>query len=416
MIKRTDFPDDFLWGASTASHQVEGGTVNQWSVWELAHAADRAQTAKQRLDWMPSWPDIRHEAEDPANYVSGKAVDHYNRFEEDFDIVKVMGLNAFRFGIEWSRLQPTEGAWDVAAVQHYHDYIAALRKRGIEPILNLWHWTQPTWFTDKGGFTKRANLVHWNAFVKRVAEEYASDLRIVLTLNETNVYSTFSYLGDEWPPGHKNVREYLSVNLNLITAHKQAYRAFKAVNPDVQIGMAQNMSMDLPLTDSVLDKLTAKVAGYAWNYTVVDRVKHYCDFIGFNYYFANYWHDFKRHNPKEPLNDMGWYMEPSRVYDLIMQVHKRYGKPIYITENGVADAKDEHRQWWLEQTIEAMAKARADGADLRGYMHWSLLDNFEWAEGWWPKFGLIKVDRKNGFKRTARASAKWWAKWLRADT
>jgi len=412
---RADFPEDFLWGASTASHQVEGGNVNQWTAWELAHASERATTAEQRLSWQPSWNDIKAQAEDPANYVSGKGIDHYNRYEADFDIIKAMGLNAFRFGVEWSRLQPAEGAWDISAVQHYHDYIAALKARGIEPVLNLWHWTQPTWFTDKGGFTKKANRRYFTAFVGRMAEEYGSDLNIVLTLNETNVYSSFSYLNGDWPPQHKKPFEYLAVNWNLLDAHKQAYRAFKKVNPSIQIGMAQNMSSDFPKDQTRwLDKIMPPISSYFWNYSFVDRVNKYCDFIGFNYYFTNYWDGFKMNNPDKPLNDMGWYVEPGRVRELILRLHKRYKKPIYITENGIADAKDEQRQAWLETTIEAMADARSEGADLKGYFHWSLLDNFEWAEGWWPKFGLIEVDRANNFKRIPRQSAKWWAKWLKA--
>jgi beta-glucosidase len=131
---QTKWPADFLWGDSTASHQVEGGAHNQWSVWELAQASELAATAEKRLDWLPTWPDIKDQATSPDNYVSGGGVDHYRRYEEDFDFAKKMQLNAFRFGIEWSRLQPKEGQWDEVAIQHYHDYIDALLERGIEPI------------------------------------------------------------------------------------------------------------------------------------------------------------------------------------------------------------------------------------------------------------------------------------------
>src|SRR5665213_3588546 len=120
---QSNFPRDFFWGASTASHQVEGGTVNQWSVWELANAKELAQTAHQRLGLLANWEDIKAEAEDPNNYVSGKGVDHYRRYEEDFDIAKSLNLNSFRFSIEWSRLEPEEGKWDEKAIEHYRKYI-----------------------------------------------------------------------------------------------------------------------------------------------------------------------------------------------------------------------------------------------------------------------------------------------------
>ena len=154
MSNRRVFSKHFYWGASTASHQVEGGTENQWSVWELAHAKELAKTAKDRLSYLPSWPDIKEQAQDPANYVSGQGVDHYRRYKEDFDIAKSLNLNAFRFGIEWSRIEPKEGDWDEQQIEHYHTYIKELKKRGLEPFLNIWHWTMPTWFTDKGGFKK----------------------------------------------------------------------------------------------------------------------------------------------------------------------------------------------------------------------------------------------------------------------
>jgi beta-glucosidase len=152
---------------------------------------------------------------------------------------------------------------------------------------------------------------------------------------------------------------------------------------------------------------------YIGNWWFLDRIKDSLDFIGLNYYFTEYrnWWG-KTANPKSPINDLGWYMEPSGIYPLLIKLWNRYKKPIIITENGLADAKDTHRQWWLQETIQALQKALADGVDLRGYLHWSLLDNFEWAYGWWPKFGLVAVDRET-MRRTLRPSAKWLAKTIK---
>lgn len=401
----------FYWGASTASHQVEGGTVNQWSVWELSVAAHQAKTAKKRLGWMPDFAEFESRASDPANYISGKGVDHYNRYKEDFDIVKGLGLNAFRFTIEWSRVEPEEGKFDAAAINHYREYIAELNKRGIEPFLNLWHWTVPVWFAEKGGFSKRSNLKYFDEFVKKVSQELLQGVTYVITLNETNVYASFSYATGEWPPQEKNNGKALWVYINLISAHKRAYKYIKKHHPRVQIGVAQQLADVQPYAqDSFSDEVVTKLMRYGWNWWWLNRIKKYQDFVGFNYYFTDYYSKWHRRNPQTPTNDLGWFMEPKGILPLMRRIAKHYpGKPIFITENGVADANDKYRQWWLKETMQALDAARKEDIPVAGYLHWSLLDNFEWAYGWWPQFGLVHVDREHGMKRTVRPSAKWWA-------
>ena len=147
---KVEFPKDFLWGASTSGHQVEGGNRDQWTVWELAHAEELAKMAEKRYSHIPSWPDIKKQAQDPRNYISGKGVEHYQRYKEDFALVKKLNLNAFRFGIEWARLEPEEGKWDETVIEHYRQYISELRKMDIEPVLNAWHWS------EQSGSPKRA--------------------------------------------------------------------------------------------------------------------------------------------------------------------------------------------------------------------------------------------------------------------
>lgn len=413
MSQQNDFPNDFLWGASTASHQVEGGTHNQWSEWELKNADELARTALKNVGWVPVWPEIEKQATDPNNYISGKGVEHYTRYREDFDIMQELGLNSFRFGIEWSRVQPTEDNWDEAAIQHYHEYIDELNHRGIEPVLTLWHWTMPTWFTDKGAFTRTSNLKYFDRYVQRMAEEFGSKVRYVLTINEPNVYTGFSYLFGEWPPQQKNYLNFLRVYWNLTRAHQRAYRILKAANPGLMVGIAAQLSYQRPLRPrNLLDRWAATLMAYGNNWWFLNRIKHFQDFIGLNYYFTNYVRGFKTVNPKEPLNDLGWYMEPAGIKPLLVEMTKRYGKPLMVTENGLADMADAHRQWWLDETMTALQGAMTEGADLIGYLHWSLLDNFEWKYGWWPKFGLVSVDREHDMKRTIRPSAKWWARYI----
>ncbi len=406
------FPPHFFWGASTASHQVEGNNVNQWTVWELEHAKEYAHTAHQRLSWLPNWHEIKAEAEDPNNYVSGRGVEHYTRYKEDFDIAsKQLNMNAFRFGIEWSRLQPEEGKWDEKAIAHYKTYITELRARHMEPFLNVWHWTMPTWFTDKGGFKKASNIKYFEEFIQKIADEFIEDVTYIITINEPNVYASFGYGTGEWPPGEKNWLTFVHVYYNLTKAHKKAYKILKARKPSLQIGIAQQLAnIQAKRPHNWLDEFSTKWMRYLWNWWFYKRIRNQMDYIGFNYYFTDYYTGFLgKINPKIPLNDMGWYMEPEGLYPLLLRTWVRFKKPIFITENGLADGNDQYRRWWLEETIVAMERALSEGVDIRGYFHWSLLDNFEWAYGWWPKFGLVEVDRKT-MKRTVRPSAKWFAK------
>ncbi len=406
---KNQFPKNFLWGASTASHQVEGGNHNQWSVWELQVAQEQARTAKQHLDWLPNWEHIKKEAENPDNYISGKGVDHYNKYKEDFKLLKQLNLNTFRFGIEWSRIEPEEGKFDPKAIEHYRNYMKELKAQGIEPMLNIWHWTLPVWFTDKGGFKRRDNLQYWTRFVQKVAEEFTPYLRNIITLNEPNVYASFSYTTGMWPPQERSWLSGLRVYFNLVTAHKRAYRILKAKKPSLNIGIAQQLAnIQAKRPHNIFDQVSTQFMRYLWNWWFYNRIRRYQDFIGFNYYFTDYYKGFRSTNPEVPVNDLGWYMEPEGLYPLLLRIWAHYRKPIIITENGVADHDDQYRQWWLEESIVAMEKALSEGVKLVGYYHWSLLDNFEWAYGYWPKFGLIDVDRKT-MKRTVRPSAKWFA-------
>jgi beta-glucosidase len=409
------FPKNFFWGASVASHQVEGGTINQWSVWELAHAQELAKNSHKKLKYLPRWEDIKKYAEDPNNYVSGKGVDHYNKFREDFDILKKLELNSFRFGVEWSRIEPEEGVWNQEAIEHYHLYIDELKKRGIAPIMNIWHWTMPTWFTDKGGFKKYSNIKFFDQFIEKIADEYSNKIDYVITLNEPNVYASYGYLNGQWPPQEKNFFAFLKVYWILTKAHKHSYKILKSKNPQINVGVAAQLSnIQAKRPHNILDELSTKWMRYFWNWWFLKRITKQQDFVGINYYFTDYYTGrIKLKNPEIPLNDLGWYMEPEGLYPLLLRTWVRFKKPIIITENGVADALDQYRQWWIEETIIAIERALSEGVDVRGYFHWSLLDNFEWAYGWWPKFGLVAVDRKQGMKRTIRPSAIWYSERLR---
>lgn len=411
------FPKDFYWGASTAAHQVEGGNHNQWTVWELAHASQQAKDIEGannpfalRRSALPVWNDIKSAVADPENYVSGSGVEHFVRYKDDFKLLSELNLNAFRFSIEWSRIEPKMGEWNNEAIEHYRNYIAELKKHNIEPFLNLWHWTNPVWFEELGGFEKRSNLTYFKRFVQKICDEFGSDLTNVLTINEANNYMSLGYILGVWPPGHKNALRGLRVYYNLVLAHRQAYKVFKASYPDIQIGVAHQAVLSKPKhRGNVVEKIVAKVANYVWYEWFFDRCIKYQDFVGVNFYQVNYISWFSVSNPTTPVSDLGWYLEPQALMPVLIGLSQRYDKPIFITENGVADMHDTYRKQWLEQTLMAIDGAITSGVDVRGYFHWSLLDNFEWAEGWWPRFGLVEVDRMHNMKRTIRPSARWFA-------
>lgn len=408
------FPKDFLWGASTSAHQVEGDNHNQWTVWEQENAKRLAKDAEKLLEWRwqtPIWDEVRKQATSPANYISGRGIEHYKRYKSDFDLLKQLNFNAFRFSVEWSRIEPEEGQWNQETIGHYKDYIYQLKKRGVEPMLNIWHTSLPIWFATRGGFKYRKNLKYFLRFVELVAKEFTEDVKYIVTFNEPNVYTTYSYFLGLWPPQEKNVISTNRVFRNMISGHKQAYYILKKKKPSLQIGIAQQLA-NIQAKDphNIPDELSTKIMRYIWNWSFLHFIRNEQDFVGINYYFTDYYDGwFKREDPKMPINDLGWYMEPEGLYPLILRAWAHYQKPIIITENGVADKHDQYRRWWIEESIVAMERAMSEGCIVKGYFHWSLLDNFEWAQGWWPKFGLVAVDREHGMKRSIRPSAKWFA-------
>jgi beta-glucosidase len=405
---RLSFPKKFFWGAATAAHQVEGGTHNQWSVWELENAATRAQEAKYELKDLPIWEDIEAEATKPANYTSGKAADHYRLYEDDFDLLTTMHMNAFRFSIEWSRIEPKEGEWDSLAIEHYRLYLHALQRRGIEPMVTLWHWTMPEWFTDMGGFENRRNIKYFVRFAQKVFEELGSEFRYVITINEPEVYMAQSYIEARWPPMRDSKWQALKVYYHLAIAHKRVYKVAKQINRKFLVGLSKNVAHTYAGDDALLSKISARIAIYGADYFFLNRVKRKLDFIGLNYYFTNRFYGSRVHNEDLRVNDLGWDMQPQNIEFVLRRLYEKYNLPIIITENGLADRHDKYRKWWLMETIVAMQRAMDKGVKLEGYLHWSLLDNFEWAEGFWPRFGLAEVDYATQ-TRTLRPSAKWFA-------
>ncbi len=402
------FPNHFLWGASSSAHQVEGGNHNQWSIWELENAKALASMAKGQAKYLPKWDEMGSAALDPQNYVSDDATDHYNRYKEDFLLLKKMNMNSWRFSLEWSRIEPEEGAWNAEAIEHYRTYLQTLQKIGIEPVVTFWHWTVPVWFENKGGFTKQGNVAYFVRFIEKVLEELGKEFRYIITLNEPEVYVAKGFLDADWPPQKRSKLKAYRTLKNLIKAHKQVYKLIKKTGRKYLVGIAKNTAYHYAGDDAFLSRLTAGFMRYVQDYYILNRVNKFTDFVGLNYYFSNRYYGYRMHNPNTKVNDLGWDMQPQNIQFVLEDLADRYDKPIIITENGLADADDEYRQWWIGQTLLAMHRALQNGVKLEGYLHWSLTDNFEWSSGFWPRFGLAKVDYDTK-KRTLRPSAVWFA-------
>lgn len=400
------FPDGFLWGAATSAHQVEGGNVNDWAEWEKENAERLAKEAKNY--WQPWQQEKFPEMFSPENYISGLACDHYNRFREDFDLAKAMNNNAHRFSIEWSRIEPEEGKFNQAETEHYRKVLQALKIHGLEPFVTLWHWTLPVWFVKKGGFEKRKNIKHFLRFCEFIVKEFKNDVKFWITLNEPEIYSSTSYFQGVWPPQKKNIIYYFSVIRNLIGTHCESYKIIKKINPNAKIGIAKNNIYFEAYKNKIHNRILRGFIDWWWNFYFLNRIKNCQDFIGLNHYFHNRINNFKfNQNENKIISDMGWELYPEAIY-YVLKCLKKYNKPVYITENGLADAQDQNREWFIKESLKNIHKAIADGIDIRGYFHWSLLDNFEWDKGFWPRFGLIEIDYKT-LERKPRLSSRVYA-------
>ncbi len=392
-----EFPRGFLWGAATSSHQVEGG--NRWNDWWAFEQAGRVP------------------------HASGEACRHYELYEHDFDLARAAGQNAHRFSIEWSRVEPNEGEWNADAIDHYRDVIAALRRRGLEPVVTLHHFTLPTWAAERGGWTSR-HIVRWFArYADHVARELGEGIRYWVTVNEPTVYVKHAYALGDWPPGRKGAwGRVLLVLANLARAHRIARARVRARRPATLVGFAHSAPVLQPcdpsrlgdraatwFRDVVLNRAFFRLMGAG-----VPGVRVPFDFVGLNYYtravvrgtrsgivpFAGTECLSEHHVDRGPRNDVGWEVYPAGLLQTLRRFAS-YGVPLIVTENGIATADEDLRATFLLEHLVQLAQALGEGIDVRGYFYWSLIDNFEWAAGTTARFGLFAVDYST-FERSAR--------------
>lgn len=366
-MTKLNFPKNFYWGTSTSAYQVEGGIKNNWS----------------------------------SVFDAGMACDHYNRFREDFDSAKELGQNAHRFSIEWARIEPEEGKFDEKEIEHYREVIQALRERDLEPFVTLWHWTIPVWLQKKDGLKNKKFSFYFSRFTERIVKELSRDVLFWITLNEPLIYASNAYLKGIWPPQKSSLYHYIDIVRVLKMAHMEAYTLIKKINPEAQIGIAKN---NIYFDGEGINALLQYAADWWWNFRFLNHIKNHQDFIGLNYYFHSRIRGLRfNQNENNVTSDMGWEIYPEGIYHVLEDLCK-YKKPIYIMENGIADAKDEKRAAFIRDHLRWVHKAIENGVDVRGYFYWSLLDNFEWNKGFWPRFGLIEVNYKT-MRRKIRPSA-----------
>lgn len=401
-----EFPKGFLWGAATASHQVEGGNFNNWSEWEKKNAKKLAEEAKK--NWSKEQQEMFPEMFEPENYISGRACDHYHRFQEDFDLVKLLNHNVHRFSLEWSRIEPREGQFNQKEIEHYRRVLKALRERRLEPFVTLYHFTSPLWFAQKGGWLNEKAPYYFDRFVKIISENLFEEVNFWNTFNEPTLFASNSYLRGVWTPQKKSFLEFSKAINNLIKAHQMAYRSLHLIDLECQVGVSENCSY----FDGGLLKYLAR---YFVNKRFFNAISAEQDFVALQYYFHNRLKGLKyNQNENKKITDFGWEIYPKGIYYVLKEL-EGYKKPIYITENGLADVQDKNRKQFIKKHLYWVHKAIKEGVDVRGYFHWSLLDNFEWDKGFWPRFGLIEVNFKT-MERKIRPSAKVYAQICQTNT
>ncbi len=385
------FPNGFFWGCATSAHQIEGGMNNDWSAWESSASRLATLTAQGK----------RREL-----FVSGRASDSAVQDNADIACLTELGANAYRFSIEWSKIQPREEEIDHKELQRYHQFILKLRAHGIEPFVTLWHWPVPLWVRDQGGWENPKTVKDFAAFVACVTEAFGQDVTRYVTLNEPQVYVSNGYVTGEWPPEKKSLLSAFRDLRHLIHAHQAAYAEIKRRYPEAQIGIASHNIHFEARPPLFLNQIAARICSWWWNHYVFRNITQ--DFVGVNFYFTNQLHLGFGKRQDVPASDIGWDLRPDGLYAVLREL-KRYEKPVYILEHGLADKDDRHRAWYLTESLAYVHRAIQEGVDVRGYFHWSLLDNFEWAMGFEPRFGLFEVDYQT-YLRRARPSVSVYRK------
>jgi beta-glucosidase len=422
------FPADFRWGTATSSHQVEGNnTLNDWWAWE--------QEGQRLLDGRTF-----------DNQTSGLACNWWADAESDIARMVEMGQNAHRMSVEWSRIEPTPAVWDEDAVDRYRQILGVMRDAGIEPMVTLHHFTNPQWMAERGGWANDESAVWFGRYVRKIVDSLSDLVDLWCTVNEPGILAAQGYNRGVWPPGETSTRLYFQVSLNLLRAHAAAYEIIHELQEDARVGLAKAMQMWQPRRSRFPgDRLAARLIDNSVNGVFIQalmegvwrtpgrrarpvpELRNTLDWWGINYY-----HRFDAY--LNPLNPSSLFLDldvpsgveigpgewgeiyPAGLYKLLGKA-KAYKLPLYVTENGRPDEKDQNRPRFIVEHLHHVWRALQIGAPVMGYYHWSLVDNFEWAEGYNPefRFGLIELDVETQ-ERRVKTSGELYAEICRTGT
>ncbi len=399
----------FFWGVATSSFQIEGNIENDFTKWELEGKFNR----------------------NGLNPVYDNGANHWLMWEQDFELLKLLEVNAYRFSIEWARIQPEPKTFSEKAIDQYERMIDTLLENSIEPFLTLHHFTHPVWFHDKSPWHSDESIEVFLEFVNKILNRFRDRIKYWISFNEPLVWTMAAYGEGNFPPGYKDLNIMMIALANILEAHSKVYDLIKSSISNSTIGIANNFIVFKKERDwFLLDRAVRNKIHKFYNLMIPDafitnkliasippllkfekeiKLDNKIDFWGINYYYRLFT-KFKLSltNPfyfytKHPETDTGWEIYPKGLYKIIKKLSK-YGKPLIITENGIAINNEEIRKKFLKKHLKYLFKAINKGIDVRGYFYWSLLDNYEWLFGKSKRFGLVFVDYEKDFNRIPKES------------
>ncbi len=418
------FKQDFKWCVATAAHQIEGNNIHS--------------------DWW-KWEKLPEKIKNSDR--SGLACDHLNRVDRDIQLMTNLGIDTYRFSISWSRIQPKENSFNEDAIIHYKREINRLLQNGITPIITLHHFVSPQWFTQSGGWARANSVDLFMAFVHKIYSEFGQKISWWTTINEPMVFLAGGYIDGVIPPGKKgfNFKQPL---LNLLKAHAKVYeflhKKAKEEKRIIHVGLAHHIRfLEAYRSWNPIDIVVAKIANYIFNYLLpeslatgrlklwipfildideeIPGLKNSQDYIGLNYYTRELLEvsildgkvNRKFHTDKI-LSDLNWEHYPQGMDIIVRDYAKLFPQiPFLITENGIADAEDKYRTKFIDDHLQQMEILEKEGFEFLGYCYWSLMDNFEWIEGFEPRFGLYHTNYTTQ-ERTLRKSGQHFSKIIQA--
>lgn len=418
-VSTLPFPRQFRWGTATSAYQVEGNLTNNdwWAAEQAGGYVYQDHTAAQACDW-------------------------WNRAEEDFDRMAETHQNAHRLSVEWSRIEPQPGVWDNAALERYRAMLVGLRQRGIEPMVTLHHFTNPLWLVEQGGWENPAVVGWFERYVRKVVSALGDLTSLWCTINEPTVLVGQAYMLGRWPPAKRDMNTAIRVLLNLVRAHAAAYHAVHEIVPAAQVGIAQHLMVWQPWRPWwPVDQAGTRFMEHMFNQlpllmmtrglmrvpgrraVPVPEAANTLDWIGANYYqryriqirllASRDGGDFlqPRYKPGTLKGPGSWgEIHPRGLFTTLKRLWRRYRLPIFVTENGIPDESDEHRPDFIVTHLYQVWQAINRQIPVLGYYFWSLVDNFEWTEGYDPRFrfGLFAVDHQTQ-ERAIRNSGRLYA-------